>query len=286
MSKNFYLGLSVLLNLIAGLFPVTGGYAQGMSTNPPRLYFTAPPNRNETKKLTVMNTGQIPLELGISIGDWDYDSLGNNRLYEAGALKTSATSWIQIYPSSYLVLPPGERKDLDIILTPPANTDSSASVHTAMIFLTQLNPMNSQTVQGANIKVNIRSGTKVYYSSFPENTRNLEITNFKKLSPISQDSTTFLELTTSINGKLWVEGDVRTDLLNMQSGKRTKLPDIRFYALPGDVRLIRMKLPGDLPSGHYTATAQINFGKKNELKVAELEFILNREGRQETGTSD
>ena len=283
MSKNFILWLSVLIFVITGGLPNSSTYGQGMATNPPRLYFTAPPGGNETQKLTIMNTGQMPLELGISIGDWDYDSLGNNRLYDAGSLTTSAADWIRIFPSSYLVLQPGERKDLEVTLTPPADTGRIVPVHTAMIFLTQLNPVSSQIVQGANIKINIRSGTKVYHSFFPGNTRDIEITDFKKTAPVHADSAALLELALTVDGKLWVEGHVRMELLNMQSGEKTRLPDIRFYALPGDIRIVRTELPVHLPAGRYTVTAQISFGKRDELKVAELEFAIDEDRKAETG---
>jgi hypothetical protein len=271
MIKNNFLRL--LLFTFAGLHGITGACGQGLASSPTRLYFTTPPNGNESKKLTAMNTGQTPLELGVSVGDWDYDQLGDNRIYDAGTLKTSATDWIRIYPSSYLVLQPGERQDLEVSLNVPADADSSIPVRTAMILITQLNPADVETTQGAAIQVSIRSGTKVYHSFFPEDTRDIEIVDFKKSIPASEDIRTTLQLTISVTGKLWVEGNILTELLNMESGKKTKLPDTRFYALPGNIRRIQLSLPPGLSAGRYTATALVSFGKKDQLKMAELEFV-------------
>jgi len=247
---------------------------QGMATNPPRLYYSTPPNGTDTRKLTVMNTGQTQLEVGVSVGDWNYSDAGDNQLYDSGTLKTSASDWIRIYPSSYLVLQPGERRDLEVSINVPADADRSVPVRTAMIFLTQLNPADVKTTHGAAIQVSIRSGTKVYHSFFQEDSRDIEIVDFKKSIPASQDVKTTLQLTISISGKLWVEGTIVTELLNMGSGEKTKLSDTRFYALPGDVRRIRLSLPPGLPEGRYTATALISFEKKGQLKMAELEFAI------------
>lgn len=252
----------------------SGVSGQGLACSPPRLYFTTPPNGSDTRKLTAMNTGQTQLELGVSVGDWNYNLTGDNQLYDAGTLKTSASDWIRIYPSSYLVLQPGERQYLEISLNVPADADSSIPVRTAMIFLTQLNPADVKTTHGAAIQVSIRSGTKVYHSFFPEDSRDIEIMNFKKSIPASEDIRTTLQLTISVTGKLWVEGHIITELLNMESGKTTKLADTWFYALPDDVRRIQLNLPPGLPAGRYTATALVSFGKKDQLKMAELEFAI------------
>ncbi|MGD9558107.1 MAG: hypothetical protein AB7V25_13875 [Mangrovibacterium sp.] len=262
------------LTVFIGIEAATGLSGQGMATNPPRLYFTTPPKGNEVRKLTVMNTGQTQLELGISVGDWDYDRAGDNRFYDGGTLKTSAANWIGIFPSSYLVLQAGERRDLEVTLNVPATADSSVSVRTAMIFLTQLNPAEVKSTGGAAIQVSIRSGTKVYHSFFPEDSRDIMIVDFKKMIPKADNNKTALQLTISVTGKLWVEGKVITELLHMRSGEKTKLADNRFYALPGDLRYIRLDLPPDLPPGRYTATTMVSFEKRDLLKMAELEFEM------------
>jgi hypothetical protein len=271
MNKKIILQLSLLV--FTG-YLATGVSGQGTACSPPLVYFTTPPNGSDTKKLTVMNTGQTQLELGVSVGDWDYAPAGDNRFHDAGTLKTSLSDWIQIYPSSYLVLQPGESQDLELSLKVPADADRSIPVRTTMVFLTQLNPADVKATHSAAIQVSIRSGTKVYHSFSPEESRDIEIMDFKKSIPASEDIKTTLQLTISITGKRWVDGEIATELLNMGSGKTTKLADTRFYALPGDVRLIQLNLPPGLTAGRYTATALVSFGKKDQLKMAELEFAI------------
>jgi hypothetical protein len=249
-------------------------YSQGLAAYPSRIFFKTSPAGNDSEKLTVLNTGKSRLELGISVSDWEYDSLGNNVISDAGTLNTSAAEWIDIYPASYLVLEPGERTDLTVNMNVPGNPDRSVTVRTAMIFLTQLNTQSVQSANGASIQVNIRSGIKVYHSLSNNETIDVDVINFRRVKSEEADSLTNLELTLVMKGEMWLEGDITTMIMNMQTGEMNNIPEIRYYALPGDKRHVRIQIPYKLKPGRYTATSQVRYGKRDEIKVAELEFSI------------
>lgn len=140
-----------------------------------------------------------------------------------------------------------------------------------MIFLTQLNPGDAKAENGASIKVSVRMGVKLYHSFSNTELRDMEVLSFSDVKP-EKEPGTFLELGVGNTGKIWVEGKVKWELLNMQTGEKKKLADTEFYSLPGDKRIFRKQLPEGLTKGSYTATAVINYGNRDELKVAELEF--------------
>jgi P pilus assembly chaperone PapD len=274
-AKKKHMFRSLVLLIIMG-FSAQSIYAQaGITVNTGKLYFKFPPGSNATQKLRVQNPNNTPLEVGVSINDWKYDSIGNNQIHDAGTLKNSCADWIKILPSSYFTLRPNETKDLDIVLTAPANADTSVPVHTAMLYLTQLNPGKSTAANGAAIKVTVRMGVKIYHSFAVDGERDMEITGFKdiktKPAAIRTDA---LELKVKNTGKMWIDGNVKIELLNTQTGKKIKLDPFDFYSLPGDVIYLRPKLPANIPSGVYTATALVNYGDRDELKVAELDFAL------------
>ena len=249
-------------------------YSQGLAAYPSRIFFKISPAGNDSEKLTILNTGQSRLELGISVSDWEYDSLGNNVISDAGTLNTSAAEWIEIYPASYLVLEPGERTELSVNMNVPDNPDRSVPVRTAMIFLTQLNTQSVQSANGASIQVNIRSGIKVYHSFSSNEIKDIDVINFRRVKSAETDSQTTLELTLLMKGEMWLDGDIKTRIMNMQTGEMNEIPEIRYYALPGDKRHVRIKIPNKLKPGRYTATSQIRYGKRDEIKVAELEFSI------------
>ena len=246
----------------------------GMTVSPGKLYYKLSPGASATQKIVVSNPNNRELEIGVSMNDWDYDTLGNNQTYDAGTLKNSAASWIQVMPGSYFTLQPNEKRELDIIFTVPAGANTSIPVNTAMLFLTQLNPGDAKAQDGTSIKVSVRMGVKIYHSFTQAEERDIEVTNFTDILPAkdNKENGGFLELSLQNTGKTWLEGKVKWEILNTQTGTKTKLDDQDVFSLPGDKRIVRQSLPANIAKGKYTATAVINYGNKDELKLVELEF--------------
>ena len=136
----------------------------GMTVSPGKLYYKLPPGASATQKIVVSNPNNKELEIGVSMNDWDYDTLGNNQTYDAGTLKSSGAAWVQVMPGSYFTLQPNEKRELDIIFTVPGDANTSIPVHTAMLFLTQLNPGDAKAADGTSIKVSVRMGVKIYHA--------------------------------------------------------------------------------------------------------------------------
>ena len=117
-----------------------------MTASPGKLYYRFSPGGTNTQKIIVQNPNDKELEIGVSLSDWNYDSTGGNQVYEAGSLKNSCADWIKILPASYFTLQPNERRELNVVVSAPANADTSIPVHTAMVYLSQLNPGNATTL--------------------------------------------------------------------------------------------------------------------------------------------
>jgi hypothetical protein len=246
----------------------------GMTVSPGKLYYKLASGGNATQKIVVSNPNSRDLEIGLSLNDWDYDSLGNNQTFDAGVLKTSAADWVRVMPGSYFTLKPGEKRELDVVLSVPTNVSTEIPVRTAMLFLTQLNPSDGRAADGTSIKVSVRMGIKIYHSFDQSDERNIEVIDFTDVLPHKDDKTTggYLELKLSNTGKQWLEGKIKWEVLNTQTGEKNKLDDQEIFSLPGDQRLVRQKLPPNMTKGKYTATTIINYGDKDELKLVELEF--------------
>src|SRR5476651_1686069 len=119
---------------------VCNAYGQvGITVSPTKLYFKLPAGATGTQKVTVVNPNNSELVVGISISDWDYDEDGNNRLYDMGTLKNSCADWFRVLPGAVFTLQPNERRELEVVFVVPQKADQSIPVHTAMLFLTQMN---------------------------------------------------------------------------------------------------------------------------------------------------
>lgn len=123
------------------------------------------------------------------------------------------------------------------------------------------------------MKVSMRIGIKLYHSFSQQEERDIDITDFKDVADSTKASAGRLELAFQNKSKVWVEGKVNWELLNTQTGEKQKLEDLNFYSLPGDNRILKQPLPAKLAKGKYMATAIVNYGNKDELKIAELEFV-------------
>lgn len=266
---------SIIFSCIAwfccALLPASLFAQAGMTVSPGKMYFKLAAGTSGSQKILVSNPNDKSIEIGVSVSDWNYDSLGNNLTYDAGALETSCADWIQVMPGSYFTLQPKEKRELNVVFTVPANADRKIPVHNAMIFFTQLNPGDARAGDGTAIKVTVRMGVKIYHSFVQAEERDIDVINLRDVRDTGRNQG-FLELALKNTGKSWLEGKVKWELLNTQTGEKRKLEDQEFYSLPGDNRLIRQLLPADLKPGKYTATAVINYGNKDELKVVELEF--------------
>ncbi len=256
------------------LFLLCGGFLcghsqTGISVSPPRAYFEIGPGQTGTEKISVTNASKTTvLDLALSLADWGYDEKGNNVILPADSLKTSFAKWIVIREGSYFSLKPGETRDLTINVVVPPVLPEDISTFTALLFVSQMNPVDDVNAQGSSIKVSVRSGIKLYLRSTVKPRDNkLEITGLKFDSQAGH-----LQLEFHNMSNVWTDGVVYTDLLNTGTGKTVKIEEAGFRTLPGDRRVMFIPLPGGLTRGNYTATVMIDYGNNSEMEAAELKF--------------
>lgn len=242
----------------------------GISVSPPKLYYNLNKGESHSEQVVVTNISKkAQLDLAISLGDWTYNNYGENILLPPDSLANSCANWIGTSGVTYISLKPGETKELTVSLTVPQNTDTEAPVHTAMLYITQMNPTDGTDKDGANIKISVRSGLKIYHrSNSPENKK----INIKDLSYDIENHQ--LELTFENIGNIWIDGSISTDLINLTNGKEFALDDITYYTLPNDLRKVRIALPQNLDKGAYTATTLIDIDDEDNLEAAELHFTI------------
>lgn len=241
----------------------------GISVSPPRLYFEADPGQSNTQKVLVTNVSKSnTLDLAVSLSDWKYDDRGENILFPSDSLDTSCSSWVTIkQKDNFFSLKPGESKEIDVTITTPNTLNSENPVHTALLFVTQMNPIDDVVGKGANIKVAVRSGIKLLHRTLERRNRKLEIQNLKYLPQEKKIELHFENL-----GNIWGDGIIYPELLNTQTGKKTKLDHVIFYSMPKDYRITDFPLPANLAKGKYVATFLLDYGDENALEMAELTF--------------
>lgn len=263
---NYMKNLQYLFFLLLVPFATVQGQT-GLSVSPPRTYVTSVAGESTVNRILVTNTSKsTSLNLTVSLSDWQYEESGNNIMADPGTLPNSAASWITVKPQSYFTLPPGETHELEVTLTAPAQTDSE-EVHTALLFITQTNPVDSFE-QGALVKVSLRSGVKIYHRYNTPANPSIEFNDYR-----FEKKARHLDLSLQNTGNTWTDGTVITELVNVNDGTKYELADQIIYTLPGDRRNVTVPLPANLKPGKYTASSTLSYGDDDTIKMAELAFV-------------
>lgn len=241
----------------------------GISVSPPRVYFESAPGVSSTQTVTVTNVSEKhALDLAISLGDWNYDEKGDNIIQAAGTLENSCASWINIKKAdNYFSLGPGERKELEITLTSPVLPKDKLSVHTAVLFVSQMNPVDDVDSKGAKIKLSVRSGIKIFHKTPEVIKRKIEIKDLK-----FDTSKKLLNITFENQSDTWTDGKLITDIINTNTGKKISIAPIVFYTLPKNTRKISIPMQDITEKGAYNASVIIDYGDNETLEMGELNF--------------
>lgn len=241
----------------------------GISVSPPRVYFESSAGSSNTQKITITNvSAKNSLDLAVSLGDWEYDERGENVFHSASTLKNSCASWISIKKEdNYFSLAPGERKELDVTITPPSINGDKTPAHTAVLFVSQMNPVDDVDSKGANIKVSIRSGIKIFHKTPETLKRKIEIQDLK-----FDAANKILNITFENQSPVWTDGKISTDIINTSTGKKIAIEPLIFYTLPGNIRKVSIPVSKIAEKGDYNASVIIDYGDNETLELAELNF--------------
>lgn len=236
-----------------------------ISTSVSRIYFTAASNKEQIFVVHNPDTANT-LELELSFQDWQYDSIGNNKIYDSGTLANSLSNYLNLPSGNHITLPPGATDTIHIAIQHIQN--DNIPVRTAMLYLTQLSRDKEQNQ--AFIQTLVQMGIKVYYKNeeYPE--PKIDLGNFSLDQ--ADHGTKDLKLSIHNRGNIWLDGKIHYELFNLETREMIKLDGIEFYSLPDDRQWINISLPDNLKEGSYIAYAQLIPATNNGINNVELIF--------------
>ncbi len=263
--KGIFFLFILFLNIF---FPIFIFSQVGISVSPPRIYYNLTPGETGSQKILISNISKnTALNLSLTFNDWKYDDQGNNLMLPPDSLTNSCANWLTVTGGTYFSLDPGENKEIELMMNVPLQPKDIGNVQTALLFVTQMNPVDGVNEKGAAIKINVRSGIKIYRKGSAPELKKVEI---EKL--LFDKEKNCLALTFNNKGNTWINGNVKTSLFNQTSGKETNLKTTSFYTLPDDHRIMYIPLDQRLDKGQYIATVMLDYGDDNNIEAAELEF--------------
>ncbi|MCS6903139.1 MAG: dockerin type I domain-containing protein [Candidatus Bipolaricaulota bacterium] len=226
-----------------------------------------PRGASETLAFQLINNEADPLEIQISLADWDRDLHGENRFYPPGTLPRSAAGWLSVSPVRF-DLARNEQREVKFSLRVPRDIEGT---YWAAI-LVEASPKQTQPQPGTTVVVRRRFAVKVFQTPPGTGKREGRITmlDVRGLNPPN----------------VWVEFENRgtvhvqrvTGRVEIRDEKGSTVDKIEFDSfptLPGAKRQLKVtsgRKKGDLlPPGRYAVVAILDYGGES---LAGGQYIL------------
>ena len=253
--------------------------SEGVSVSPSTLRFNAKPCSQQKKTIKINNSSKRKCRFQISFQDVSLDNYQKEVPAPKG-FKYALSKYLIVSPS-YIELEAGAFKVIDVICDIPLSDSNAVAMWTTLLVdevrdrdkLEVPNP-NKSTI-GLGIYAGIGFGINVYQNPPNVAINNVEILKLR-LDKASQQNKNVNSLIMQAKNT----GDgigyclYYLEITNLVTGRQTKVKVKQFGILPGYTKDIRFELPKELEKGKYSALAVIDFGDKETLQTAEVEFSL------------
>lgn len=248
---------------------------KGVSVSPPTIRYNLKSGMSQSKNIKITNDTDFPKTFQIKAQDYLAEDI--NRDAQTSKVpedyKFGLSKWLYVTPS-IITIQPGEKANINVLLDVPAGDEFTHAAWSLIIVdevkdRQDLNiPNAGQGAVGMGIVPSMGFGIFVYQN--PPNVKNnaVELTGYS----IDADKK-------KITMKASNKGDgigfctYYVELLNMATGETFKIPVQTATLLPGSTRELSVELPA-LTAGSYNALGVLDFGSKEYVETAELDFSI------------
>jgi len=278
MQKKIYLTIAILIlfKIVSYAQPKEDDYKDmGVAVSPSSMHLSIKPGSIVTKEIKVNNATSKTNKFQIGFSDFEMGPNGKPINMRKSNGRYSLSKWITASPT-YFELKPGEIMNIKLTFDIP-DTDSSYISAWTILTIDQVvdrAPLDATDKPGAMSMGIIPSmGFGVYVYQNPPNvkTKNVEIQKFILNDKDGKKKIAF-EVKNTGDGIGYCSSYV--ELTNTKTGKQDRLQVKQFTILPQFSRIFDYDLPTDLAKGKYSVVGVIDFGSKEEIIAAELEFEI------------
>jgi hypothetical protein len=272
----------LLLTLVPAMTKAQGSDTTetGISVSPSSIHFNAKPGATQTKTIKITNDTRSAKKFQVTMSDYgELDENGKTEGNVTADYKYALSKWLSVSPS-YVEVPARESKVVTITIDVP-NSDTAAIAAWTMLTIDQVKntkktlelPGDNKNAVGMGVSQGIGFGVYVYQN--PPNVVNnkVEINTLKFNAAVNKSANQILMGVKNAGDGIGF-CNYYLELTSLSSGKTEKLNVKRFTILPGYKRELKFNLPTYVQSGKYSAVAVLDFGSKDDLQTAELEFEL------------
>lgn len=250
----------------------------GVSVSPSTLRFNAKPGTTQTKTIKVTNDTKRPYSFQVGFQDYGAGPDGKQSVGVSAEYNNALSKYIVVTPT-LVELKPREAKTISVTIDIPPG-DASAIAMWTTLTLDQITDRPKLEVPGATnnalalgITAGVGFGVNIHQN--PPNVRvnSVEIQSLKYQKAGEKTGHSLI-----MKAKNTGDGIgyclYYIELTNILTGKQNKLKVKQFGILPKYEKEFGFELPKELVKGKYSALAVLDFGNKDELQTAELEFTI------------
>ncbi len=251
----------------------------GISVSPSTLRFNVKPGLTQTKAVKISNDSKKKVSFQVAFQDYGLGTGGKQDVSVSSDYKNALSKYIVVSPT-LVELNPKEAKVVTVTIDIPPGDAYAIAMWTTLI-LDQVTDRSKLEIPDANnntmaMGINTSFGFGINVFQNPPNV----VSNSVEIQAMK-----FIKATASKAGIIEIKAKNTGDgigyclyyleLTNLLTGKQTKLKVKQFSIFPGYEKEFSFELPNELGKGKYSALAVLDFGNKEELRTAELEFFID-----------
>jgi len=239
-----------------------------VGVNPPGLILQGQPGATLTATIRLDNPQSQPIQVRVSLGDWNYNDRGQITFYPPNTLPGSAASWITVNPLTLTLAGKGHAFVRYSVHIPPGTPQGT---HWAVLFFEGkgTTPPPGHLLASFRVRVGY-----ILYINVGKTTVAGKIAGILG-AYLGLDRYQFA-IEYANTGTQAVSLNGRVEVRNAQGLTVVTIPIRGVVSLPGAIRLFKATLLGPLPAGEYSALVILNNGTPGQDLAGQYTFTLNQ----------
>lgn len=247
----------------------------GVALTPSHLNYNLKPGESRTYEVTVTNETRVTRSFNVTLRDYDADKAGTTIFMDPGTSMHGLSNWINVSPT-FFEMKPGAVQKVRVTLSIPDSVGSNRAAW-GLLWIEEKKERQSLDNNGSDKKISLgviptfAMGVFIYQNPPTVANNKVEIQNFAYQNTGSGAK---VDMILKNTGDGIASCTAYIELTNTKTGKQQRLTVKRFTILPGYVRNYMFSLPQNLEKGTYSAVGVLDYGSKESVEAAELNFEL------------
>jgi hypothetical protein len=250
----------------------------GVAISPSTLRFNVKPGTLQTKTVKITNDTKKSYTFALSFQDYGPGGDGESDAAISKYSKFALSKYTVISPT-VVEIGPRQAKTISVTVDIPPGDSMAVSMWTNLDIDQVLDreelevPNLSKNAVGMGVKNTFGFAIHIYQNPPNVTITSVEITSMKFINKTDKSPNKII-MQASNTGTGIGYCMYYLELTNLLNGKQNQLKVKQFAIFPGYKKEFSFDLPPELEKGPYSAMAVLDFGNKEELQTAELEFNI------------